>query len=152
MLKPLVRLLALGALGALSVKAAYAVSQKYQTNTQAGVYTVAQAEVGRELYDSACASCHGANLEGAFDTPPLKGRMVRNWSEYSVGALFGYVSDAMPQMMPGSLSPDDNAAIIAYILQKNGMPAGEVALASDRDVLSKIEFRPVSAAVAAKAN
>jgi len=66
-----------------------------------------------------------------------------NWSNGSVGTLFTYVSDAMPQMAPGSLSPEDNARIVAYLLKANGMPAGAQPLPSDTTVLSKIAFEPV---------
>ena len=35
---------------------------------QDGLYTSAQAERGRALYEKKCASCHGAQLEGASAT------------------------------------------------------------------------------------
>ena len=143
---PSLSIIGLIVLGGVSIPGAYALGQQYRTSTQDGVYTAAQADQGRALYEGACASCHGSALEGAFDMPPLTGRMVRNWSGRPVEALFAYVSDAMPQMMPGSLPPEDNAAIIAYILQQNGMPAGKAELPSDREALQKIAFRPVSAA------
>ena len=74
-------------------------------STASGVYTEAQATEGAALYTSACSICHGASLMGTFEVPTLVGRFVHNWSNGSVGTLFDYVSRAMPQMAPGSLSP-----------------------------------------------
>lgn len=123
--------------------AAAATGQSPGTGTSKGVYTEAQAAEGADLYKAACAMCHGDNLMGTFEVPTLTGRFISNWSNGSVGALFAYVSDAMPQMAPGSLSPEDNAKIVAYLLKANGLPAGKEALPSDRAALAKIAFDPV---------
>ncbi len=112
-------------------------------STARGAYTEAQAAEGAELYKTACAMCHGENLMGTYEIPALTGRFIGNWSNGSVGTLFTYVSDAMPQMAPGSLSPEDNAKIVAYLLKANGMPAGTQPLPSDRAALNRIAFEPV---------
>jgi len=125
--------------------AAAAPSQQPALTTARGVYTEAQAAEGAALYKSVCATCHGENLMGTFEVPTLTGRFVSNWSNGSVGTLFTYVSDAMPQMAPGTLSPEDNARIIAYLLKTNGMPAGPQPLPSDRAALEKIAFVPARA-------
>lgn len=119
--------------------------QQSGASTARGVYTEAQAAQGAELYKSACASCHGDGLAGTYEVPALTGRFVGNWSNGSVGALFDYVSHAMPQMAPGTLPPDDNAKIVAYLLKANGMPAGMQPLPSDAAALSKIMFEPARA-------
>jgi mono/diheme cytochrome c family protein len=134
---------ALVAVAALSLAvAAAAPGQAPDLSTARGVYTEAQATEGAALYKGICASCHGENLMGTFEVPTLTGRFVSNWSNGSVGTLFTYVSDAMPQMAPGSLSPQDNARIVAYLLKANGMPAGPQPLPSDRAALEKIAFVP----------
>jgi mono/diheme cytochrome c family protein len=125
------------------IVAAAAIGQQPAQTTARGVYTDAQAAEGAALYKGICASCHGENLMGTFEVPTLTGRFVANWSNGSVGTLFTYVSDAMPQMAPGTLSPEDNAKIVAYLLKANGMPAGAQPLPSDRAVLEKIAFVPV---------
>jgi len=125
------------------IVAAAAVGQQPVQTTARGVYTDAQAAEGAALYKGVCASCHGENLMGTFEVPTLTGRFVANWSNGSVGTLFTYVSDAMPQMAPGTLSPEDNARIVAYLLKANGMPAGAQPLPSDRAALEKIAFVPV---------
>jgi mono/diheme cytochrome c family protein len=134
---------AFAAVGALSLAvAAAAPGQQAGQTTAHGVYTEAQATEGAALYKGVCASCHGENLMGTFEVPTLTGRFVANWSNGSVGTLYTYVSDAMPQMAPGTLSPDDNARIVAYLLKANGMPAGAQPLPSDRAALEKIAFVP----------
>lgn len=132
------------AIPALSLLIAVAApGQQPALTTARGVYSAAQAAEGEALYKGACAACHGENLMGTFEVPALTGRFVGNWSDGSVGTLFTYVSDAMPQMAPGTLSPEDNARIVAYLLQANGMPAGPQPLPSERAALDRIAFVPV---------
>lgn len=123
-----------------------ALGQGPGTSTAHGVYTEAQAAEGAALYQGACAMCHGESLSGTYEIPPLTGRFLRNWSNGSVGTLFDYVSRAMPQMAPGSLSPEDNARIVAYLLKQNGMPAGARPLSSDQAALENIAFVPAGPA------
>ncbi|MBO9668973.1 MAG: cytochrome c [Sphingobium sp.] len=140
----LTRVLAAVAIPALSLVVAVAApGQQPALTTARGVYSTVQAAEGEALYKGACASCHGDNLMGTFEVPTLTGRFVGNWSNGSVGTLFTYVSDAMPQMAPGTLSPEDNAKIVAYLLKANGMPAGPQPLPSDRAALDRIAFVPV---------
>lgn len=122
------------------VTATAASAQQPGTSTALGVYTEAQAAEGAALYAGACAVCHGETLSGTYEIPALTGRFVRNWSNGSVGTLFDYVSQAMPQMAPGSLSPEDNARIVAFLLKANGMPAGSRPLPNDQAALDKIPF------------
>lgn len=140
------RVLAPLAIGVSVLGSAAAIGGQTPLTSASGIYTEAQAAEGKALYKDACASCHGDNLMGTFETPTLNGRFVRNWSGKSVGALFSYVSDAMPQMGPGSLSPEDNSRIVAYLLKENGMPAGAKPLPDDRKVLTSIAFVPPPAA------
>ena len=131
------------ALPAAAIAVAAATGQQPGASTARGVYTDAQAAEGATLYKAACAMCHGDNMMGSFEVPSLTGRFVSNWSNGSVGALFDYVSNAMPQMAPGSLAPEDNARIVAYLLKANGMPAGAKPLPSDPAALKAIAFEPV---------
>jgi mono/diheme cytochrome c family protein len=110
--------------------------------TAQGSYSAAQAEAGAALYATHCVMCHGKDLEGTYEIPTLKGRFLGNWGHAPLGRLFDYVSRAMPQFSPGSLSPEDNAAIVAYILKQNGMPAGTKPLATDAKALDAITIEP----------
>lgn len=115
-------------------------------STAQGVYTEAQAAAGAELYGAVCAQCHGRMLEGTFEIPALQGRFMGNWGRAPISSLFDYVSTAMPQMAPGSLSPEDNAKIIAFLLKSNGMPAGAKPLPASPEALKTISFDPAGAA------
>lgn len=116
-----------------------------QPDPAAGAYTEAQAAEGAALYKGACAMCHGDNLMGSFEVPALIGRFAAHWSNGSIGALFEYVSSAMPQMAPGSLAPEDNARIVAFLLKANGMPAGTNPLPTNPALLKRIKFETAAA-------
>ncbi len=106
-----------------------------------GVYSSAQAKRGQALYAKACASCHRADLEGHGPTPSLAGSEFRDrWDGQTLDDLFEKTQATMPGDHPGSLSREDNAAILAFILQSNEMPAGEKDLKTDSDSLAKIRF------------
>jgi len=105
-----------------------------------GVYTDTQAERGRTLYMQNCGRCHGADLSGTFEIPPLIGRFMPYWSGSTLDALFDYVSTAMPLGNPGSLSAAANADIVAFILKSNDLPSGAKELSSDK--LKAINFDP----------
>ena len=44
----------------------------------------------------------------------------------------------MPEDEPGSLSPEDYAAVLAYIFSVYGLPSGETDLPTDRESLETI--------------
>ncbi|MGC6329424.1 c-type cytochrome [Rhizorhabdus sp. FW153] len=111
-----------------------------------GIYSTEQAEEGKMLYDGACAVCHGPDLRGSFEAPPLTGRLIANWSGGSVDALHGYVQKAMPLFAPGSMSAEDTSKIIAYILKTDGYPAGASPLPAQSSRLAKMRFEPLTPA------
>jgi mono/diheme cytochrome c family protein len=111
-------------------------------DTQPGRYTAEQAAHGAEVYAQACAMCHKADLAGDFDTPALVGRFARNWAGGDLASLAGYLHRAMPAFAPGSLSAADNIAIVAYLLQANGEPAGPRPLPEDPAALKAMRFKP----------
>jgi len=93
---------------------------------QDGVYTENQAARGRVAYENHCAMCHGDDLTGraGIGSDLTEPRFLDRWSDGSLGDLFGYVSTRMPRTAPGSLSESVYVDTVAYILQKNGFPAG----------------------------
>jgi len=95
-----------------------------------GVYTDAQAERGHTLYMQNCSRCHGADLSGNYETPPLVGRFMPYWSGSTLDALFDYVSTAMPLDHPGALSAGVNVDILAFILKSNEIPSGSKELSA----------------------
>jgi mono/diheme cytochrome c family protein len=96
---------------------------------KAGLYTAAQAAAGAKAFAANCASCHGVKLQGGMG-PPLKGATAPYHGTATVGDVYEAVSTQMPMGKPGSLSPSAYAAIIAYLMQQNGHPAGSKQLTS----------------------
>src|SRR5580692_1941844 len=96
----------------------------------AGIYTAAQAESGRALYARTCSGCHGADFAGSGDAPALTGgTFMLKWRPKMVSELFGEILQNMPPANPGSLGEAAALNATAYILQRNGAPAGPQALA-----------------------
>ena len=108
--------------------------------TADGAYSEAQAARGRVSYEQSCARCHGAELLGTYDTPSLRGRLIRHWSGTTLDGLADSLNRAMPIHAPGALSPAVNADILAYILKVNGYPAGAKDLESDPAALKTIRL------------
>jgi mono/diheme cytochrome c family protein len=135
------------ALSVVAAGVAVAAVPGRSATTEQGVYTEAQAAEGATLYQGACAMCHGEKLAGSYEVPALEGRFVAAWSGGSVERLYSYVSESMPLYAPGSLTPEDNAKIVAYMLKANGMPSGSKPLPADGAALKSIMFvpRPASA-------
>jgi mono/diheme cytochrome c family protein len=109
-----------------------------------GVYSEAQAERGHTMYMQNCSRCHGVNLSGTYEIPPLVGRFMPYYSGSSLDALFDYVSTAMPLDHPGALSPSINADIVAYLLKANDVPSGSKELTPDAVKSISFEARPAS--------
>lgn len=107
-----------------------------------GVYSPAQAKRGQALYTKACASCHRDTLEGHGPTPSLAGPEFRDrWDGESLDDLFEKTQASMPADHPGTLSREENAAILAFILRCNEFPAGEKDLRTESEWLAKIQFK-----------
>ena len=106
-----------------------------------GVYTAEQARRGAEAYERACAECHGADLGGGDMAPGLAGvEFVYNWHGFSARDLFERLRVSMPPDQPNRVSRQDKANILAFMLEANGMPAGDAELASRAGPLGAIQF------------
>lgn len=103
-------------------------------------YAPGQAEEGARLYAQRCAMCHGRALEGTFETPGLTGKFIANWGDRPLADLYDYLGRAMPQFAPGSLSHEETAGIVAFLLKANGAPAGAKPLPADSAVLRKVRL------------
>ena len=99
-------------------------------STLDSIYTMEQAERGRDVYLGTCKSCHSpASHTGAtFD---------KWWKGKHLSDLYTYVLTKMPGNDPGSLSPEATADVVAYLLRVNGMPPGSNELYPDADSLKK---------------
>jgi cytochrome c len=98
------------------------------------------ATTGLVVYASKCASCHGAKGEGRAASPgipaapkivgrePREGfpfgrdpKLVKTVGNYWPHAttVFDYVRRAMPITAPGTLTPDETYAVVAWLLAEN---------------------------------
>ena len=91
---------------------------------QKGWYTAGQAKRGHQLFNNYCAQCHMPDLTGAMG-PALKGQQFLSaWETRTLGDLLTFEHQNMPANNPGSVSDKQLSDITAYILMKNGFPAG----------------------------
>jgi mono/diheme cytochrome c family protein len=105
-----------------------------------GVYTSAQADKGKALFGENCAKCHGGTLDGNDEIPPLKGaHFMADWETQSVAELIARVHSTMPMDNPGKLNTESSTAVVAYLLQQNGMPAGNAPLTDGTAAQSRID-------------
>ena len=113
-------------------------------SARGGVYTEEQANRGEALYDDQCAVCHGAIRQFVPEMAALLGdHNFRNaWRGRSLGEMFGYIRETMPQDNPSTLTPAQTAEIVAHILRGNRLPAGETPLSEDEGTLNAIPFDP----------
>jgi cytochrome c len=101
-----------------------------------GIYTDAQAERGRASYQQSCVGCHRDDLRGDNTAPSLVGEsFMCLWGDMEVGELAARAQKVMPPERPGSLPAQTYTDIVAFILQKNAIPAGAKELGADADSL-----------------
>ena len=102
-------------------------------STTLGVYTRSQAGRGRDLYAMQCRSCHTpeSHTGAVFDAW---------WGGRLVADLYTYVQEKMPKNAPGSLSAQEYADVVAYLLRMNAMPTGADELSTDPGELKKIRI------------
>jgi len=123
---------------------AYATLAAQATAASAGVYTAEQATKGEAVYKEQCAACHGDNLEGSGPMPPLAGMdFLANWQGKKLGDLFEKTQTTMPATAPGTLTAEQTAELLAYMLQASKYPAGTVALEGKMEALLPITLDPV---------
>jgi mono/diheme cytochrome c family protein len=106
-----------------------------------GIYTDEQAKRGEAMYGEFCASCHGPTLTGGEMAPPLAGGDFNaDWVGMPINDLFERMRISMPQNAPGSLSRQQNADILAFMLNAGKYPAGKTELPKEAEALKTIKF------------
>ena len=98
-----------------------------------GVFTEAQASRGEATFRRVCSACHDTNEFSG-------GRFRLTWVGQSAGDLYDTIATLMPEGDPGSLTPAQYAAVVAYLLQVNGYPAGESDLPTSLSALRAMEI------------
>jgi polar amino acid transport system substrate-binding protein len=93
----------------------------------AALYTEQQAEQGLGVFAGKCSPCHGANLQGSASGPAVGGSAFLKKAkmlDWKVADMRNLVVSAMPANNPGSLSAEQYADVLAYLLAVNCYPAG----------------------------
>ena len=115
--------------------------QAHAQTPAAPVFTAAQAEQGKAAYAQNCASCHGQDLDDGQFGPPLRASgFIEHWGGKTVSDLFSYVSAKMPPANAGALGDQTYVQIVAYLLQENGVRAGNRELPSDSTALAAMRL------------
>lgn len=105
-----------------------------------GAFTEAQAIHGQEIYYAYCVDCHGDDMSGRDQAPPLAGPQFSGiWVGESLWALVSRL-DTMPPDRPGVLSREETVDLLTYLLWFNGLPLGEAELATDKNTLESVTF------------
>jgi polar amino acid transport system substrate-binding protein len=81
----------------------------------AAPYTADQVAAGAQVYQQQCAACHGAKLQGV-SAPALTGPSFGH-SQPHLDQVRSVVATQMPLGAPGSLTPEQYASIMAYLLK-----------------------------------
>ena len=110
-----------------------------------GAYTNDQARLGEFLYGTNCSDCHAPNMTGRLDLdgdafPLIGSEFWRRHQGKGLNEIFQYMRTRMPRGAAGSLRDRDYAAILAYILEANGYPAGMTELPLTTAELAAYKF------------
>jgi mono/diheme cytochrome c family protein len=131
------------ALGFTMVAVAYSpVGAQAPASVLGGIYTAPQATRGQKVFADNCATCHGDKAQGT-DTagPTLSGPdFVNGWKDMTVAALLSKISNDMPSNAPGTLTPEQYADVLSFVLNVNKYPAGQTELPKDAAALKGVKM------------
>jgi len=137
-----VAVVTLAALGAFAL----AVDLPAQPATWNPAFTAQQASRGATVYAANCQMCHMQNLMGGDIAPPVAGAaFLAKWNTRDVAQLLRYIQVQMPLHSPGGLRPQQNADVLAYLLEKSGVAAGAKELTAPADLARPVPQRADSA-------
>ena len=92
-------------------------SQGATSRSPAGTFSTQQAANGEKMFKQVCSPCH--------NTDQMTGSKFRSrWADETVGDVFDFISSAMPEGNPGSLSAEEYSSIVAFFLRESGYEAG----------------------------
>lgn len=116
---------------AIGVGATATNGQTPSKTTNSGVYTAAQAERGKKVFEAKCTACH--------DTARFTGEMfIDPWAGKPLKDVWDIASGTMPEDNPGSLPQQDYGDIIAYFLHLNAFPTGDAELQGESSAMAAI--------------
>lgn len=110
-----------------------ALAQSSDTTAARGQYTAEQATRGEQVFRRICSECH-ETLE--YTVPEFRSK----WNGRPAFELFDLIRSTMPEESPGSLSAEQYADVLAYIMKLNTAPAGAKALPTADAELKKVKL------------
>lgn len=127
------------ALALICMFSASAAAQTAARTTKSGVYSREQAIRGQDVFLGMCKNCHTTE----FHTTPA---FTTKWNGKALSELLQYLRDQMPKNEPGSLTAEEYADVLAYLLRLNRMPAGDADLPADADAVKtiRIDLKPIA--------
>jgi cytochrome c5 len=114
-----------------------------QKTSNDGIYTKAQADGARAQFDKICAECHPftvAEKKKIKDIPLGDEPFFENWEGRTLSEIVTTLALTMPNDGSAVVSDEEALDLVAYILQKNGFPAGSSPLTTD--TASAVVARP----------
>lgn len=106
-----------------------------------GLYTPAQAVRGASIYQQQCSVCHGSGLGGGGGPALVGTAFWKEWGGREIQKIWYFVHSRMPLTAPGELSAQDSADILAFILERNGVPYGTRPLNDTSDLARALPLR-----------
>lgn len=90
-----------------------------------------QVDAGKQVFAEHCASCHGDTGQGTDDGPSIAGKHAlpveprpgaKRDVTFRTGAdVYAFVAANMPADDPGTLTPEQYNAVVAFVLRVNGI-------------------------------
>jgi hypothetical protein len=131
------------ALGVVVGQPSGAAEAAAQKSTNDGVYSKVQADGAKAQFDKICADCHPfseAEKKKPKDVPLGGDTFFENWTGRSLKELTTTIALTMPNDGSAVVSEEEAQNLVAFILQKNGFPAGSKPL--DKGAQSAVVERP----------
>jgi len=103
------------------------------------VFAAADASRGKTVYARECAACHGGRLNDGTAVSLVGRAFLQKWSHplLTLDDLFHTIQTTMPKNRGNALATADYIAVLAYLMDQNGYPAGaQSRLASQQQRMS----------------
>lgn len=81
---------------------------------------------GQDVFNAACAECHGPDSTNLDAPLLLRPNSLRRFPD--AAAAYRFISTEMPGETPGSLPPEQYWDVVAFLLTQSGISTGDVPL------------------------
>jgi len=130
-----------------------AVGSAQEPRAASVAYTRAQAARGEQLYQQRCAACHGEDVNGDGNgiTPALFGpAFSANWGGLPLSELLKRIQLEAGQSKPAGLTRQQQADVLAFLLQVNEIVDGPAELPADLNQLARVKLSDLTTLAAAQ--